>query len=531
MGRRAGLMAVIVVACSPGDAAETSGTSGTTGTTTSVAASSEGGESTRGPTTGGVGSTSAASTSTGAVMGGSDGSGSSGDGSTSSGVDASSSGEDGSTSSGGDTSTGEPKPPLRIEPAALQVIVASGWSFPAQLSAVLDDGMDTPVVAAWSVDDPTLGRITEFGGTFAARNTMGGVVQVSAEYDGQIAVAEVEVVIVDDPPVCPPRPPLTDGAPAPGAFVKVVAPEYEGTGVYHAVYLPPGWTPGRRYPVIVESPCNKYGQFLGKVDDTRLGYHWSGCRDYVWIVVPYIQNQANLDYGWGELATTLEYWKVNVPRTMAAVGGDPGAVIVSGFSRGAIGTGWMGLQDDEIADAWLGFYMHSHADAPGGLTPDGGAGAMVRMGRTRGRASLLSWGAAGDGGMVNSTKGADLLTSFGYPVQTYAVPGVGHTEAWIVDDAASREVVQAWLFATVAARPGTGSLYGRVVDGVGDGVAGVRVEAGPMHWDTTDDAGYYGLRGLVHGLHTVTCMAPGCGAPQMVDVADVDVEGVEFLSP
>jgi hypothetical protein len=133
-------------------------------------------------------------------MSGSDGSGSSGDGSTSSGVDASSSSEDASSSSGGDTSTGEPKPPLRVEPAALQVIVAGGWSFPAQLSAVLDDGMDTPVVAAWSVDDPALGRITEFGGTFAARNTAGGVVQVSAEYDGQVAVAEVEVVIVDDPP-------------------------------------------------------------------------------------------------------------------------------------------------------------------------------------------------------------------------------------------------------------------------------------------------------------------------------------------
>jgi hypothetical protein len=528
MGRRAVFLIVvgIVTACSPGGAAETSGT------TTIGEASSEGpggGESTLAPTTGVHG----ASSSTGMMATGSSGS-SSGDAGTSSSGDAgTSSSGDAETSSSGDaeTSTGEPVPLLRVEPAVVQVVVAGGWSVPAQFSAVLDDGANTPVVAAWSVDDPSLGRITEFGGTFAARDVTGGVVQVSAEYDGQVAVAEVEVVIVDDHPVCPPRPPLTVGEPAPGAFIKVVAPEYEGTGVYHGVYLPPGWTPGRRYPVIVESPCNKYGQFLGKVDDTRMGYHWSGCRDYVWIVVPYIKDQANLDYGWGDVAATLEYWKVNVPRTIAAVGGDPGAVVVTGFSRGAIGTGWMGLQDDEIADAWLGFYMHSHADAPGGLTPDGGAGAMVRMARTRGRASLLSWGAAGDGGMVNSTKGADLLTSLGYPVETFAVPGVGHTEAWIVDDAASREVVQSWLFATVAARPGTGSVYGRVVDGMGAGVAGVRVEAGPMHWDTTDAAGYYGLRGLVHGLHAVTCAAPGCGAAQMVDVAEADVEGVEFLSP
>ncbi|MBL9100440.1 MAG: carboxypeptidase regulatory-like domain-containing protein [Myxococcales bacterium] len=405
--------------------------------------------------------------------------------------------------------------------------VKSGWSFPLQFTALLDGA---PVTAAWTLDAP-VGRITPLGGTFSADNTSAGVAQVSAEVDGQIATAEVEVLIVDDHPTCPPRPPLTDGPAAPGQFIKVVAPEYAGTGVYHGVYLPPDWTPGRRYPVIVESPCNAYQSFTGKVEDTRLGYYLSGCRRYIWIVLPYIQNQANLDYGWGELAKNLEYWQTNVRRALVDYGGDPGAVVVTGFSRGAIGASWIGLQDPAIADAWLGFFMHSHADVVTNLTPDGGAGSSTRMQRVAGRASLLSWGAAGDGGMTNSVKGVELLNSFGYPVTQLAVPNVGHTDAWIVDDAASREAAQDWLFATVAARPGTGSIYGRVTDAQGDPTSNVLVAGGPLHFSTTDEHGYYALRGLVPGMRAVTCGQPGCSGPVMIDVGVEDVDNVDFVVP
>lgn len=514
---------VVAGACSPGgaDGTETGTTSsaatttGAGGTTTATPTSGEPVMSSSGesPTSGEVASTSGGSTTGAAETGTETG--------------------DASGGSEGAGSTGEPVYLLRVEPPALQVMVMGGWSFPAQFTAVLEDGNDTPVAAAWTIDDAGLGRITRYGGTFAARNTAGGVVQISAEYDGQVATAEVEVVIVDDHPVCPPRPPLTEGAPTPGQFIKVVAPEYEGTGVYHGVYLPPDWAPGRRYPVVVESPCNKYGNlFTGKVDDTRMGYHWAGCRDYVWIVMPYILNEMNLDSGWGDSPATLEYWRVNVPRTIEAVGGDPGAVVVTGFSRGALGAGWVGLQDDGIADAWAGFYLHSHADAPGnGITPDGGMGSAMRTTRVAGRASLVSWGAAQDGGQTNSVNGFNLLTMLGFPAQSYAVPGVGHTEAWMIDDMASHDVVQAWLFATIAARPGTGAVYGRVTDAQGEGVAGVRVESGPLHWDVSDVSGYYGLRGLLKGMRTVTCLAPGCGAAQMVDVGEGDVEDVDFATP
>lgn len=519
-----------LIACSPGAPADTTGTPGATtdppGTSGSAGTSSgvEPTSTTTGTTSATTGTTSittgttsaSASPTTGAPPLTTDGGTTGGTGST---------GPDTTTGDAAGTSTGAAGPALHIEPADAQLEIASGWSFPTQFTAVLGDA---PVPALWSVDDPSLGRITRHGGSFSARNTAAGQVQISAEYDGQTATAALELVLVDDHPVCPPRPPLTDGELAPGAFVRVVAPEYAGTGVYHGVYLPPDWTPGRRYPVIVESPCNKYGTFTGKVDDTRLGYHIAGCRSYIYIVVPYIKAKANLDYGWGELDTNLAYWQLNVRRTLEAVGGDPGAVIVGGFSRGAIGAGYVALQDDVIADAWLGFFLHSHADVVSNLTPDGGAGSATRMARTAGRASLLSWGAANDGGSGNSLKGVELLTSFGYPVQTLAVPDVGHTDVWSIDDEASRAIAQSWLFAAVAARTGTGAVHGRVTDAQALGVPGVRVEAGPAHFATTDAAGHYALRGLLHGPRTVACQDPACSGPQMVVVADADLDDVDF---
>src|SRR5690606_5882713 len=100
---------------------------------------------------------------------------------------------------------------------------------------------------------------------------------------------------------------------------------------------------------------------------------------------------------------------------------------------------------------------------------------------------------------------------------------------WSIDDEPSRALAQAWLFATVAARPGTGAVYGRVTDAQAQGVPGVRVEAGPLHFATTDAAGYYALRGLVHGPRAVTCLDPACSGPHAVDVADADIDDLDFV--
>ncbi len=58
----------------------------------------------------------------------------------------------------------------------------------------------------------------------------------------------------------------------------------------------------------------------------------------------------------------MAYAKKNVPRICEEFSGDPEAVVVCGFSRGAIGVNFIGLHDEEIAKLWCGFLTHDHYD-------------------------------------------------------------------------------------------------------------------------------------------------------------------------
>jgi len=64
-------------------------------------------------------------------------------------------------------------------------------------------------------------------------------------------------------------PPLMDGPPRAGERVRQTEPEYEGTAVYHALYLPTDWQEGRKYPVIVEYAGN--GGFHNELGDVSRG--------------------------------------------------------------------------------------------------------------------------------------------------------------------------------------------------------------------------------------------------------------------
>ena len=92
-------------------------------------------------------------------------------------------------------------------------------------------------------------------------------------------------------------PPVIEGKPAPGNRVKITLDSYQGTEVYHVLYLPTDWERGRRYPVIVEYPGNgpyqnKYGDTCsGKVDDCNLVWHqWRG--EVIWVCLPYISESS-----------------------------------------------------------------------------------------------------------------------------------------------------------------------------------------------------------------------------------------------
>lgn len=322
-----------------------------------------------------------------------------------------------------------------------------------------------------------------------------------------------------------PLPPMSDGEPAPGRFVRQVAEEYRGTGVCHAVYLPENWQPGKRWPVIVEYAPNQWQEFSGDVRDCRLGYGLSGGRDFIWIVFPYVDpvQGVNVTKWWGDGDATERYCLTNLRRICERFGGDPNAVVLCGFSRGAIACGYLGLRDEAMADVWLAFYPHSHID--GGRFTLKGAG--ERLARTRGRSTFVTYESE-DSGRSESPKGARILRDFGFPVIEREVPGLAHSDRHLDEDTPIRRELRAWLAEVFEKRPGTHVLRGRVVDRSGLGVEGVRVQCGSWHWAITDATGRYEIPSLVPGRRVL--IAERAGATFSPPQQETEVVGEDLAA-
>ena len=163
------------------------------------------------------------------------------------------------------------------------------------------------------------------------------------------AAVEAEVLSV---------PAMTAAPPAAGCRVRQTAAEYAGSDVHHSLYLPPDWRPdwkasGKRWPVIVEYTGNFAPNLgsTGEVGNAALGFGLCGGKGYIWVVMPYVarDHRHNERTWWGDEEATVEYCKTNLPRICETYGGDRRAVVLCGFSRGAIGVNYIGLHDDQIA--------------------------------------------------------------------------------------------------------------------------------------------------------------------------------------
>jgi predicted esterase len=325
-----------------------------------------------------------------------------------------------------------------------------------------------------------------------------------------------------------PRPPMTEGEPAPGRFVRQTAEEYRGTNVHHALHLPVNWERGKTYPVIVEYAPNQWQEFSGNVEGCRLGYGLSGGRDFLWLVLPYVDpvKGENVTKWWGDEDATARYCRTSLRRVCEQYGGDPNAVILCGFSRGAIACGYLGLRDEAMADIWLAFYPHSHIDGTR-FTAKGG---LERLARTRGRATFVTYGSDDSGG-TESPKGAHILRDLGFPVVEREIAGLPHTDHHLDEESPIRSELRAWLAEVIAKRPGTFTVRGRVVDGNGRGIASARVQCGDWHWATTDADGRYEIRSLVAGTRALVATKDGAvftPATQPTTIADRDFEAGDF---
>ncbi|MFP6676414.1 MAG: hypothetical protein VB878_15120 [Pirellulaceae bacterium] len=252
-------------------------------------------------------------------------------------------------------------------------------------------------------------------------------------------------------------PVMSRAKPAAGRRVWQQAPEYDGTDVYHVVYLPTNWKKDRTYPVIVEYTGNRYpaAASSGEIKDANLGYGLSGGKGFIWVCMPYVEKgrKKNAPTWWGDREATISYCKANLPRICQRFGGDADNLFICGFSRGAIAVNFIGLADDEIAALWKGFITHDHYDGER-MWPYAGsdrAAAIKRLARLRGRPQLVC-----SHKMTERTKEylKDHLhtgdfTFLDVPVtKLFEVPveiAHSHTDLWMCIDSPQRRQAREWL--------------------------------------------------------------------------------------
>lgn len=245
-------------------------------------------------------------------------------------------------------------------------------------------------------------------------------------------------------------PPVTEGTPAPGQRVRQTESEYRASLVYHTLYLPTDWKPNQTYPVIVEYPGNgpyrsPFGDVCtGEIEDCHLGYGISGGQGFIWLCLPFVSkdHRHNQTQWWGDIRATADYCKQAVREVCAQHGGDPSAIILAGFSRGAIACNFIGLHDDAIAGLWLAFIAHSHYDGVRQWDYPGSdrAPALERLKRLHGRPQFISHeGSTDETRTYLETACPDGRFTF------QSLPYRNHNDTWVLRDIPERQAVRAWL--------------------------------------------------------------------------------------
>lgn len=313
-------------------------------------------------------------------------------------------------------------------------------------------------------------------------------------------------------------PGVDEGLPAPGKRVKRVLEGFRDTEIYHVLYLPADWAPGEHYPVLAEYAgngpySNQYGDLSsGRPEGSKLGYGVSGGKGFIWVCLPYISSERTIQTRWwGDVEATLDYCRKVIRRVCEDFGGDHSAVFLCGFSRGAIGCGYLGLHDDAVADIWLGFVAYSHFDGvidSWGYAGADRASARRRLRRIAGRASYLCGEPADPKHNVAATREY---------IEASRVPGAftfrelsfrNHNDAWTLRPSEDRQHLRDWIARTLRDRPGTRSVRGRVTTADGAPLARVRVASGFNHFTFTDADGTYQLDGLIGDSRSVEASHP-----------------------
>jgi len=239
-------------------------------------------------------------------------------------------------------------------------------------------------------------------------------------------------------------PPLANAAPAPGVRVRVNSRD----ALYHVLYLPTDWRPGRRYPVIAEyagngNYRNRFGdESHGVPEGSHLGYGLSGGRGFIWLCLPYVDGREIATQWWGDADATTAYARHTVAQVCRGYGGDARRVILAGFSRGAIACSYLGLRDEATAKLWRAFFAYSHFDGVRAwpYADSDQESALRRLRRLRGRPVFVC-----HEGSTTPTRQFLAAANIKARVTYQDLAFRNHNDAWVLRDIPERRAARAWL--------------------------------------------------------------------------------------
>lgn len=236
-------------------------------------------------------------------------------------------------------------------------------------------------------------------------------------------------------------PAVEDGPPAPGRRVRYWPADVAGALPPALLYLPPEWQPRGSYPVIVEYPGNIFfrdsSYSTGDPAQAVIGYGMSEGRGSIWLCLPFVEpgRLQAIEDGWGNPDATADYAVRVVEDVVARWGGDRSNIVLTGFSRGALACGFIGLRNERIAGLWKAFHACQHYDGDGWKGASM-AGALERARRFRGVA-------------VFQTDNPEapfraVMDAMRVPI-TWADSGLGfHASAMFLDDRPSTRQLRVW---------------------------------------------------------------------------------------
>ena len=255
----------------------------------------------------------------------------------------------------------------------------------------------------------------------------------------------------DAPEWTPPQgrlnvPNVEESTPAPGKRVRYRLRGDEPNGLYCVLNLPENWRANAKHPVVVEFPGNLFftpGCYsTGLPEQCVMGYGMTKGRDAICLGMPFVDRLLGkpVESGWGNADDTAQYAMQIVEEVCAKFGGDRQNIVLTGFSRGAIACGYIGLRNPQIASLWKGFHACQHYDGDGwnGATMPG---ALERAARFQGQAVFQTDNA--------EAKFRPLMDVMKTNV-TWAKSGLGaHSTAMFLDDRPSTQKLREWFLQLV----------------------------------------------------------------------------------